>query len=98
MNRNWTGLIAAFVLFGATALAADAPNGWLNVRDFGASGSRFETTAKTEAGSNEIVVKDAGDFKVGQGVQISRAHVHYEKQSNCPKERPLERAPCNKAK
>jgi len=52
----------------------------LNVKDFGASGSKFETTAKTEAGSKQIVVKNAGDFKVGQGVQISRAHVHYEKQ------------------
>jgi len=68
------------VSISATALAADTPSGWLNVKDFGASGSKFETTAKTEAGSKQIVVKNAGDFKVGQGVQISRAHVHYEKQ------------------
>jgi hypothetical protein len=40
----------------------------LNVRDFGASGSKFETTAETTAGSKKITVVDPGDFKPGQGV------------------------------
>lgn len=72
---------AVLLIVGLAATAsADAPAGWLNVKDFGASGSEFETTAETTAGSKQIVVKDAGDFEVGQGVQVSRAHVHYEKQ------------------
>ena len=50
------------------------------MKDCGASGSEFQTVASTKAGSRQIAVKDAGDFQVGQGVQISRAHVHYEKQ------------------
>ncbi len=56
------------------------PGRWLNVQDYGASGSEYETIASTTEGSNEIVVEDVGDFKVGQGVQISKAYVHYERQ------------------
>ena len=52
-------------------------DGWLNARDFGASGSQFETAATTVAGSNQITVKDPGDFKVGQGVMISRCNIRY---------------------
>ncbi|MFH2069007.1 MAG: right-handed parallel beta-helix repeat-containing protein [Candidatus Omnitrophota bacterium] len=52
-----------------------AVNGWLNVADFGASGSKFETTATTTAGLNQIVVKNVGDFKVGQGVIVSRCNI-----------------------
>ena len=33
-------------------------DGWLNVRDFGASGSKFETTAATTAGSKQITVAE----------------------------------------
>ena len=51
---------------------------WFNVRDFGASGSEFEAIASTTAGSNQIVVKDIGDFKVGQGVMVSKCNVRYE--------------------
>ena len=51
---------------------ADAPAGWLNVRDLGASGSEFETTARTTAGSKQITVADAGDFQPGQGVVLSK--------------------------
>jgi hypothetical protein len=50
---------------------------WINVLDCGASGSKFETTASTTAGSNEIVVADVGDFKVGQGVMVSRCNIQY---------------------
>jgi hypothetical protein len=52
--------------------------GWLSVADCGASGSDFETTANVTAGSKEITVADAGDFKVGQGVVLSRVNVRYD--------------------
>ena len=77
MNRHQTAMIAAWVFLGTTAFAAEPPGGWLNARDFGASGSKFGTTAQTTAGSRQIVVKDAGDFKVGQGVVISKC-MHYQ--------------------
>jgi hypothetical protein len=51
--------------------------GWLNVRDLGASGSAFETTATTTAGSNQITVANAGDFRPGQGVMVSKCNPHY---------------------
>jgi len=57
--------------------AKSGARGFLNVRDFGASGSMFETTATTTAGSNEIVVKDVGDLKVGQWVSVSKCNVRY---------------------
>ena len=60
---------------------ADAPAqpsaGWLNARDCGASGSKFQTKAVTTAGSNRITVTDLGDFKVGQGVMVSRCNARY---------------------
>lgn len=52
-------------------------DGWMNACDFSASGSQFETTATTAAGSNQITVKDPGDFKVGQGVTVSRCNIRY---------------------
>ncbi|NOZ22010.1 MAG: hypothetical protein GXP25_13090 [Planctomycetes bacterium] len=58
---------------------ASALQGWLNVKDFGASGSMFETTAATTEGSNEIIVKDVGDFKVNQWVSVSKCNVRYER-------------------
>ncbi|MEW6354975.1 MAG: hypothetical protein AB1696_01500 [Planctomycetota bacterium] len=61
-----------------TASLAQEPARWLNVRDLGASGSAFETTATTTAGSNQIAVKDVGDFQVGQGVMVSKCNVRYE--------------------
>ncbi|MBC8871477.1 MAG: right-handed parallel beta-helix repeat-containing protein [Planctomycetes bacterium] len=48
----------------------------LNVRDFGASGSEFETTADTIAGSNVIAVQDIGDFQVGHQVTVSKCNPH----------------------
>jgi len=49
----------------------------LNARDCGASGSKFETTAATADGSNQITVKNVGDFKVGQGVMVSKCNIRY---------------------
>jgi len=56
-------------------------DGWLNAADLGASGSSFSTQAITNAGSPQITVQDVGDFKVGQGVMISRCYVRYENAS-----------------
>jgi hypothetical protein len=57
--------------------AAAQPGAWVNVRDCGASGSRFETTGATSAGSHRVTVRDVGDFRVGQGVMLSRCNIHY---------------------
>ncbi|NOZ22008.1 MAG: right-handed parallel beta-helix repeat-containing protein [Planctomycetes bacterium] len=67
------------MLICATALA-DAPPGWLNVKDFGASGSEYSTTASTVKGSKQITVKDVGDFKAGQGVMLSKCTPRITKQ------------------
>ncbi|NLX99720.1 MAG: hypothetical protein GXY83_26790 [Rhodopirellula sp.] len=48
----------------------------VNVRDFGASGSEFETAATTAAGSKTVALEDIGDFQVGHQVAISRCHPH----------------------
>jgi hypothetical protein len=50
---------------------------WINVMDFGVSGSQLETTAATIAGSKKIVVNNPEGFKVGQGVMISKCDPHY---------------------
>ena len=50
--------------------------GWLNVRDFGASGSEFETTADTTAASKVITLAEVGDFKAGQQVTVSKCSPH----------------------
>ena len=75
------GLRRVSVLIGVLVLAlAERPGraaDWLNVRDFGASGSKFETAASTTAGSKQIVVKDVGDFRVGQGVTVSKCNPRY---------------------
>ena len=60
------------------AIPADQP-GWLDVRNYGVSGSEFETPAKTVEGADTITVESPGDFKPGQHVTISKCHPHYEK-------------------
>ena len=50
---------------------------WVNARDYGASGSQSETVVTTTAGSNQITVTDPADFRVGQGVMISKCDPHY---------------------
>ena len=75
--RRCAGVLLVGAVLGLLAYKAQAEgpsSGWLNVRDCGASGSEFTTTAATTAGSNQIVVKDAGDFKVGQEVMVSRCN------------------------
>ncbi|NUQ65055.1 MAG: hypothetical protein HUU20_21535 [Pirellulales bacterium] len=48
----------------------------LNVRDFGASGSQFETLADTSAGSPVIRLQEIGDFRAGHQVAVSRCNPH----------------------
>ncbi|MEW6354977.1 MAG: right-handed parallel beta-helix repeat-containing protein [Planctomycetota bacterium] len=78
---SFTSIVLAAVWLGAclcaAAVAAGEPAGWVNARDCGASGSQFETAAETTAGSKQIVVKNMGDFQVGQGVMISKCNPHY---------------------
>lgn len=50
-------------------------DGWLNVRDCGASGSQFRTTASAVAGSKQITVTEVGDFRVGQGIMVSKCNI-----------------------
>ena len=60
------------------AARAEAPSAdWLNVRECGASGSRFETKATSTAKSNKVTVADPGDFKPGQEVMVSRCNIHF---------------------
>lgn len=54
-----------------------ANSSWINVKDMGASGSAYETTAVTQAGGKAITVEEVGDFTVGQGVIVSKCHPHY---------------------
>jgi len=81
MKSLAVGSLALMAWLSSTWIAPAADNGaaWLSTRDFDASGSKFETKAVTTAGSQEITVADPGDFQVGQGVMISKAHVHYTK-------------------
>jgi hypothetical protein len=50
---------------------------WVNALDYGASGSKSETIVTTTSGSNQITVADPSDFRVGQGVMISKCDPHY---------------------
>ena len=68
----------SYAVAGALAVTAgESSPGWLNVRDMGASGSKYETTAATGEGSKQITVANVGDFKVGQGVMVSKSNIRY---------------------
>lgn len=54
-----------------------ASGGWLSVKESGASGSTFETTASATAGSNQITVADVGDLQVGQQITVSKCNIRY---------------------
>jgi hypothetical protein len=51
------------------------PSGWLNAQDCGASGSAFRTSATTLAGSRDLTVADAGDFKVGHEIMVAKCNL-----------------------
>ncbi len=74
-QRELIGIVATIIICGAAAAQGPGAEGWLNVQDLGASGSEYQTSSKTTAGSNIIEVADAGDFEVGQGVMISRCNI-----------------------
>jgi len=66
------------VSVGASAWPSDGEGQeWLNAKECGASGSKFETTASTTTGSCQITVADVGDFQAGQGVMVSKANIRY---------------------
>ncbi len=67
------------VVYAAPSLlcAETDTSAWLNVKDSGASGSRFETTAATTAGSKQITVAAPGDFRAGQGIMVSKSNIQY---------------------
>ncbi len=69
--------LIAVLLALTSALAPAGAAEWLNARDAGASGSKFETTAATTDGSKQITVADAGDFQVGQGVMVSKCNIRF---------------------
>ncbi|MBI5684346.1 MAG: hypothetical protein HZC54_04640 [Verrucomicrobia bacterium] len=75
--RNLGVFLIMLVLIARGDVLAQPPSGWLNARDCGASGSRFETTATTTEGLKQITVKNVGDFKVGQGVMVSKCNIRY---------------------
>jgi hypothetical protein len=84
VQRRHAGVLALAAVVGLLACKAQAQGpsaDWINVRDFGASGSKFETPAATTDGSRQITVKDVGDFKVGQGVMVSKCNIHYSQKS-----------------
>jgi hypothetical protein len=69
-------VLLAIMGLASGAVASDTAS-WLNVREMGASGSPFETTAVATEGSEQITVADPGDFKVGQSVTVSKCNVQY---------------------
>jgi len=71
--------VLCLLILCCTAALAQPEGSWLNVLDCGASGSKFETKAVLAAGAKDITVTDVGDFKVGQGVMISRADIKISK-------------------
>lgn len=68
----------ATALCSAEAETANTASTSLNVQECGTSGSKFETTAATTTGSKEITVSNVGDYKVGQGVMVSKCNVRYQ--------------------
>lgn len=66
-------LLVCLAVPSSSAVPAET-NARLNARDFGASGSKFESKAATNAGSKQITVANVGDFTVGQGVLVSKAN------------------------
>lgn len=73
-----TTIVAVCLVLLALTAAGAQSDGWLNAREFGASGSDFHTTATVTAGEKQITVADPGDFAVGQGIMLSKCHPRIE--------------------
>jgi len=52
--------------------------GRVDIRNFGASGSEFKASARTEAAATRVTVDAVGDFMPGQGVTLSPARIRYD--------------------
>jgi len=52
-------------------------SGWINATACGATGSDYETHGNMAAGSNELLLNEAGDFQPGQQVEILGANLHH---------------------
>ncbi len=63
---------------GEAAMAGTDGRGSINVQDYGASGSDYQTVASTVAEERNITVTGIGDFRPGQEVIIDGAHVQYQ--------------------
>jgi hypothetical protein len=81
----------------ATAAAAAARPGWLNVKDYGASGSTVEAVAATTAGSKQITVARVGDFQPSQEVMLFGCHPHFAQCQLRPPENPFSNNPLGDA-
>ena len=53
-------------------------SGFLNAKDFGASGSEYTSRAYSTARGFEFVLDDIGDFKVGDEVVVKGSNPHFE--------------------
>ena len=85
------------VLASVSAGFAEQRPGWLNVQELGASGSTAEAVAATVAGSRQITVRDAADFRAGQEVSVSRCHPHFTFCHLRPPENPFSNNPLGDA-
>jgi len=63
---------------GEAAMTGADGRGSVNVQDYGASGSDYQTVATTVAGERSITVTGTGDFRPGQEVIIDGAYVQYQ--------------------
>ena len=53
-------------------------DGFINARDFGATGSDYRSAAHSACGSREFYLDSVGDFKVGDEVVVKGAYPHFE--------------------
>jgi hypothetical protein len=98
MKRSMPAACLSMVLLCGSSVAGEAGRpGWLNVRDFGASGSEVETVALTTAGSTQITVAHPGDFRVGQEVMLTRCNPHFTFCHLRPPENPFSNNPLGDA-
>ena len=79
--KRWGSLALALGITCCAAADVRPQHAGLDAREFGASGSTFQTTAAATDGSDRITVADVGDFRVGQGVMVSKCNVHYNRKS-----------------
>jgi hypothetical protein len=103
MNARLSRILLLFLVFTAIrGLAAtneppSQASQWLNAADFGASGSTFEVIATTTERSKQITVAKVGDFKVGQGVMLSKCSPQFTRCFLKPPDNPFATTPLGDA-